>query len=100
MQARKAAVVATNSTVHKEREIERRRSGPTAPRRHPRERVRFFTVAEVAGDLGVSTRTIRRLIQNLELVKDRAQRAKLAPAAMAALRQLQARVGEGQCPQR
>ena len=36
---------------------------------------RFFTVAEVAERLGVSTRTIRRWIENLELVAHRFGRA-------------------------
>jgi excisionase family DNA binding protein len=47
------------------------RPSRVAPRRHFREPLRFFTVAEVAERLHVSTRTVRRWIENLELVTHR-----------------------------
>ena len=51
------------------------RPGRVTPRRHFREPLRFFTVAEVAERLHVSTRTVRRWIENLELVTHRFGRA-------------------------
>ena len=51
------------------------RSGRMTPPRHFRERIRFFTVAEVAEHLSVSTRTIRRWIESCELVAHRFGRA-------------------------
>jgi excisionase family DNA binding protein len=51
------------------------RHGRVAPRRHFREPLRFFTVAEVAERLHVSTRTVRRWIENFELVTHRFGRA-------------------------
>jgi excisionase family DNA binding protein len=71
MSVRKAGTSAVDSTVDEDRE----RPGRVAPRRHFREQIRFFTVAEVAERLGVSTRTIRRWIENLELVAHRFGRA-------------------------
>ena len=40
-----------------------------------REQIKFFTIAEVAERLGVSTRTVRRWIEDLELVAHRFGRA-------------------------
>jgi excisionase family DNA binding protein len=54
---------------------DRKSPGRVARRRHFREPIRFFTVAEVAERLGVSTRTIRRWIEDLELVAHRFGRA-------------------------
>jgi len=62
---RKAEASAIDRTVDEDRES----PGRVAPRR--REEIRFFTVAEVAERLGVSTRTIRRWIENKELVAHR-----------------------------
>ena len=67
---RKAEASAIDRTVDEDRES----PGRVAPRRH-REEIRFFTVAEVAERLGVSTRTIRRWIENKELVAHRFGRA-------------------------
>jgi excisionase family DNA binding protein len=63
----------THGPAHDDREPSR--LGRVAPRRHLREEIRFFTVAEVAERLGVSTRTIRRWIENGELVAHRFGRA-------------------------
>ena len=49
--------------------------GRVAPRHHLRERSKFFAISEVAEQLGVSTRTVRRWIENLELVAHRFGRA-------------------------
>ena len=46
-----------------------------APRRHLREQIKFFAIHEVAEQLGVSTRTVRRWIENMELVAHRFGRA-------------------------
>ena len=46
-----------------------------APRRHLREQIKFFAIHEVAEQLGVSTRTVRRWIENMELVARRFGRA-------------------------
>ena len=51
-----------DSTVDEDRES----PGRVAPRRH-REQIKFFAVREVAERLGVSTRTVRRWIENMEL---------------------------------
>jgi excisionase family DNA binding protein len=67
--AAKAEASAIDRAVDEDREIP-----AVAPRRH-REEIRFFTVAEVAERLGVSTRTIRRWIENKELVAHRFGRA-------------------------
>ncbi|MGZ5165688.1 MAG: helix-turn-helix domain-containing protein [Burkholderiales bacterium] len=52
---------------------------PTLPgrvaRRHLREQIKFLAIHEVAEQLGVSTRTVRRWIENLELVAHRFGRA-------------------------
>jgi excisionase family DNA binding protein len=45
--------------------------GRVAPRRHPREQIKFLAIPEVAEQLGVSTRTVRRWIENLELIAHR-----------------------------
>ena len=66
MPTRKAEIPFIDSTVDEDRES----PGRVAPRRH-REEIEFFTVAEVAERLGVSTRTIRRWIENLELIAHR-----------------------------
>jgi excisionase family DNA binding protein len=58
--------------AHDDRESSRPRR---APGRHVREPLRFFTVAEVAERLHVSTRTVRRWIENLELATHRFGRA-------------------------
>ena len=46
-----------------------------APRRHLREQINFLAIHEVAEQLGVSTRTVRRWIENMELVAHRFGRA-------------------------
>jgi excisionase family DNA binding protein len=50
---------------------EQSRPGRLTPPRRSREPLRFFTVAEIAEVLGVSTRSIRRWIENCELVVHR-----------------------------
>ena len=70
MPTRKAEIPVIDSTVDEDRE----NPGRVAPRHH-REEIRFFTVAEVAERLGVSTRTIRRWIENLDLIAHRFGRA-------------------------
>ena len=49
--------------------------GQVAPRRHLREQFKFFAIHDVAEQLGVSTRTVRRWIENMELVTHRFGRA-------------------------
>ena len=49
--------------------------GRVAPRRHLREQIKFLAISEVAEQLGVSTRTVRRWIENMELVTHRFGRA-------------------------
>ena len=44
-------------------------------RRHRREQIKFFAIHDVAEQLGVSTRTVRRWIENMELVAHRFGRA-------------------------
>jgi len=56
-------------SVHEDREPSR--PGRVTPRRPVRELVRFFTVAEVAELLHVSARSVRRWVQNFELVTHR-----------------------------
>ena len=55
--------------AHDDREPSR--PGQVTARRHFHEPLRFFTVAEVAERLHVSTRTVRRWIENFELVTHR-----------------------------
>jgi excisionase family DNA binding protein len=43
-------------------------AGRAGPRHHSRERISFFTVSDVAGHLGVSTRTVRRWIEGRQLI--------------------------------
>ena len=43
-------------------------AGPAGPRHHSRERISFFTVPDVAGHLGVSTRTVRRWVEGRQLI--------------------------------
>ena len=64
MSVRKARTSAVDSTVDEDRE----RPGRVAPRRHLREQINFLAIHEVAEQLGVSTRTVRRWIENMELV--------------------------------
>ena len=71
MSVRKAGTPAIDSTVDEDRE----NPGRVARRRHFREQIKFFTVAEVAERLGVSTRTTRRWIEDFELVAHRFGRA-------------------------
>jgi excisionase family DNA binding protein len=51
------------------------RPGQVSPRDHFREPLKFFTVAEVAQSLDVSTRSVRRWIENSELAAHRFGRA-------------------------
>jgi excisionase family DNA binding protein len=71
MSVRKAGNSAIDRTVDEDRES----PGRVARRRQFREQIRSFTVAEVAERLGVSTRTVRRWIEDLELVAHRFGRA-------------------------
>jgi excisionase family DNA binding protein len=45
--------------------------GPTRGRRHRDDQIKFFTIAEVADRLRVSARTVRRWIENGELIAHR-----------------------------
>lgn len=67
MPARKAAVSALDGTFDDEREIERHGHGRGSSRGRPREN-RFFSIADVAEQLDVSTRTVRRWIERKKLV--------------------------------
>jgi excisionase family DNA binding protein len=53
------------------RGIERRSPGRTAFRHHPDRQIRFFTIADVAEQLDVATRTVRRWINSGDLVAHR-----------------------------
>jgi excisionase family DNA binding protein len=43
-------------------------TGRAGLRHHSRERISFFTVSDVAGHLGVSTRTVRRWVEGRQLI--------------------------------
>jgi excisionase family DNA binding protein len=45
--------------------------GPTRGRRHRDDQIKFFTIAEVAERLRVSTRTVRRWIESGDLIAHR-----------------------------
>jgi excisionase family DNA binding protein len=66
MLARKAAAIATDSTV--DEDLKGRSPGRAAPHRRSREPMQFFTIAEVAACVDVSTRTVRRWIKSGELI--------------------------------
>jgi excisionase family DNA binding protein len=69
--------VGCDQFVHRASHEHREPSRPSrvTPRRPSREPLRFFTVAEIAERLRVSTRTVRRWIETFELVSHRFGRA-------------------------
>jgi excisionase family DNA binding protein len=62
-----------HGTAHSDRELSQ--GHRVTLRRQLREQIKFFAIHEVAEQLGVSTRTVRRWIESMELVAHRFGRA-------------------------